>query len=73
MLHHPLAFGNRKLAEQEEALAGGGGDPVGIAATGIQKGRLRSLRSLLGELDQLVLDLERAERFEFVEVYEFSG
>ena len=71
MLHHPLALGDRKLAEQEEALAGSGGDPVGITAAGIQKGRLRPLRSLLRKLDQLVLDLKRAERFKALQVYEF--
>jgi len=35
MFHHSLAFGDRKLTKQEEALARFGGDPVRIAATGI--------------------------------------
>ena len=40
MLHHPLAFGDRELTEQEETFARSGGDPVGIAAAGVEKCRL---------------------------------
>ena len=69
MLHHPLALGDGKLAEQEKALTRSGGDPVGVAAAGIQKSRLRPLRSLLREFDQLVLDLKRAERFKTLQFY----
>ena len=36
LVHHPLALGDRELAEQEEAFARRGGDPVGIAAAGIR-------------------------------------
>ena len=65
MLHHALALGNGKLAEQKERFARSGGDPIGIAAARIQERRLRGFRGLLGEIDELILDLERAERFEF--------
>ena len=67
MIHHPLALGDGELAEEEEALARRGGDPVGIAAAGVQERGLRGPRRLLGQLDQLVLDLERAQSFEFAQ------
>ena len=69
MLHHPLAFGDRELTEQEEAFARSGGDPVGVAAASIEKCRLCCSRSLLGEFDQLVFNLERAQRLEFSELH----
>src|SRR5262249_46529130 len=65
MLHHPLAFGDGELSEQKKALARGGGDPVRVATAGVQECRLRSLGGLFGEVDELVLDLERAQRLEF--------
>ena len=71
-LHHPLAFEDRELAEQEEALAWRGGDPVGIAAAGIEEGRLRGLGGLLRQAPQLVLDLERAQGLELAQGREFS-
>src|SRR4029453_1515019 len=46
------------------ALAWGGGDPVGVAAPGVEERRLRGPGRLLRELDQLVLDLERAQGLE---------
>jgi hypothetical protein len=58
-VHDPPALGDRKLAEQEEAVARRGGDPVGVAATGIEERGLGRPGGLLGEGDQLVLDLER--------------
>jgi len=60
MFHHSLAFGDRKLTKQEEALARFGSDPVRIAATGIQECRLCRPGCFLGELDQFVFNLERA-------------
>src|SRR5262249_34890046 len=53
--------------EQEEALARRRRHPVGIAAAGIEECRLRGARGLFGEMDQLVLDLERAQGFEFAQ------
>ena len=41
MLHHTLALGDRELAEKEVAFARSGGDPVGVSAAGVEKGRLR--------------------------------
>src|SRR4029453_5429920 len=64
VLHHSLALGDRELAEQEEALAGRGRDPVGIATARVEKRRLRSARGLLCQLDELVLDLERTQGLE---------
>jgi len=60
MLQHPLAFGDRKLAQQEETFARSGGDPVGVAAAGVQECRLRRSGGLLGKLDQFVFNLERS-------------
>jgi len=60
MLHHPLALGQRELSEEEEALTGGGGDPVGIAAASIEEGGLGRPGGGFGEIDQFILDLERA-------------
>src|SRR5262249_26865312 len=65
MLHHPLAFDDGELPEQEEAFTRRGGYPVWIAASGVQERRLRPLRGPLCQVDQLVLDLERAQRLEF--------
>src|SRR5881397_1713632 len=72
MLHHPLALGDRELAEQKEALARGGGDPVGVAAPGVEERRLRGAGCLLRELDQLVLDLERAQGLELLQGHEVT-
>ena len=65
MLHHPLAFGDGELSQQEKAFPRRRGDPVGIASPGVQKGGLRPLRSVLGEIDEFVLDLEGTQRLEF--------
>ena len=65
MLHHALALGHGKLAEQEKPLAGRGSDPVRIAAAGIQEGGLGRLGCCFGEVDQFVLDLEWAQGLEF--------
>src|SRR5881409_1495413 len=72
MLRHPLALGDRELAEQKEALARGGGDPVGVAAPGVEERRLRGAGRLLRELDQLVLDLERAQGLELLQGHEVT-
>ena len=61
MLHHPLAFSDRELAEQEKAFARRGRNPVGVAAARIQKSRLRRPGGLLGKLDQFVFDLKRTQ------------
>ena len=62
---HALRLGERELAEQEERRARRGGDPVRIAAAGVHHlVRARHLRALAGDLDQLVLELERAQAFE---------
>ncbi|MCY1223295.1 hypothetical protein D9M72_354160 [compost metagenome] len=50
-----------ELAEQEEGFAGPRCRPVRVAAAGIEEGLGGFLRARLGELDQFVLDLERAE------------
>ena len=70
MLHHPFAFGDRKLTEQEEAFARSRGNPVRVAAASIEECRLRRARGLLGELDQLIFNLKRAQRLEFTELHE---
>src|SRR5215813_5537558 len=67
VLHHPPALGHGKLAEQKKTLPRRGGNPIGIAAAGIEERRLRGARRLLSETDQLILDLERAEGFEFTQ------
>ena len=50
VLHHPLAFGDGELAEQEETFARRGRDPVGIAAAGIQERGLCRPGRFLGEV-----------------------
>jgi hypothetical protein len=60
-VHHPSRLGHRELAQEEEALARGGGDPVRVAAPGVEEHVRGFLGLRLGELDQLVLDLERAQ------------
>ena len=67
MIHHPLAFGAGELAEEEERVARPCCNPVGIAAPGIQEGGLRGPRGLPCQLDQLVLDFERAQSFELAQ------
>jgi hypothetical protein len=67
MVHHTLALCKGELAEQEEALARCGGDPVRIAAPSIEEGRLRRPRRLLGEIDKLVFDFKGAKRFKFLQ------
>ncbi len=41
MFHHTLTFGNRELTQQKKPLPRSSGDPVGIAPSGIEEGRLR--------------------------------
>jgi hypothetical protein len=65
MLHHTFALGDSELAKQEETLARRGGDPIGIAAAGIQKRGLGGPGGLLCQIDQLILDLERTQGLEF--------
>ena len=60
MVHHALALGDRELAEQEEGLARLVATQFGLPRPALERRRLR-LRGRLGELDQFVLDLERAE------------
>ena len=72
MLHHALALGDRELTEQEKAFARRRGDPIRIAAAGIEECRLRRPRRLLGELDQLVLDFERTQSLEFAQCEDVS-
>ena len=60
-IHHALALGHGELTEQEERLARLGGDPVRVAATGVQIGKRRLLRALRRSLGEEILDLERAE------------
>jgi hypothetical protein len=67
MLHDPFAFGHGKLAQQKKAFARRGGHPIGIAAARVEECRLRGARRLLGQADQLVLDFEWAQRFEFAQ------
>src|SRR5262245_11758014 len=67
MLHHPLAFGHGKLAQQEVALTRLGRHPVGIAATGVQKRGLCRPRRAFCQFDQLVLDLEGTQRLKFAQ------
>ena len=61
LIHHPVAFGYRELSEQEKPFAGAGGDPIGIAATGVEEYRLRSLGTLPCPLNQFIFDLEWAQ------------
>ena len=61
MFHDAFALGNGELAQQEKPFARRRGDPVWIAAAGIQESALRRLRRLPGQLDQLILDLEGAQ------------
>jgi hypothetical protein len=65
-LHRPFAFGDGKLAEQEETFARRGGDPIRIAAASVQERGLSRLRRGFGKVDQLVLDLEWAQSLEFL-------
>jgi hypothetical protein len=65
LIHHPLALSDCELTEQKKAFARGSGDPIWIAAAGIEKDGLRGLCALLCPIDEFVLDLERAECFEF--------
>ena len=67
MFHHALALGDGELAKQEKALARRGGNPIGIAAAGIQERGLRGAGGLLGQMDQLVFDLERDQSLEFAQ------
>ncbi len=67
-VEHALALGDRELAEQEERLARLGGDPVRVAATGVQVGERRFLRGLRRHLGEEVLDLERAQLLVLLEV-----
>ncbi len=60
-VEHALALGDGELPEQEERLARLGGDPVRVAAAGIQVGERRFLRGLRRHLGEEVLDLERAQ------------
>ena len=74
-IEHALAFGDRELAQQKEGLARLGGDPVGIAAAGIEIRDRRCGGGRGGGLRKKVLDLERAERLVFTQlddVHEFS-
>ena len=70
-IHHPLALGDRELAEQEEASRGWWRSSWDCPA-GVQERRLGPSWSLPGELDQLVLDLERAQSLEFAKRQQFS-
>src|SRR4249920_1796912 len=72
LIHHPVTLGYRELSEQEESFAGGGGDPIGIATTGVEEYRLRSLGTLPCPLDQFIFDLEWAQRLEFLQCEEVS-
>src|ERR1700759_1091060 len=67
MLHHSFAFCDRKLAEQKKTFAWRRRDPVGISTPRVQECRLCRSGVLLGELDQFVFDLKRAQRLEFAE------
>ena len=60
-VEHALALGDGELAEQEERFARLGGNPVRVAATGVQVGDGLLLRRLQGHLGEEVLDLEGAE------------
>src|SRR6476661_9814385 len=67
MLHHAFALGDSELAKQEETLARRCGDPIGIAAAGIQECGLSSPGCLLRQTDQFILDLEWAQSLEFAQ------
>src|SRR5262245_454511 len=67
MVHDAFALGHGKLSEQKEAFARRRGDPIWIAAARIEEGRLRGARRLLGQTDQLILDLEWAQGFELAQ------
>src|SRR5213080_3806778 len=55
---------------QSAFLNAGRGNPVRVAAASIEECRLRRARGLLGELDQLIFNLKRAQRLEFTELHE---
>src|SRR5207302_1689217 len=59
------AFGDGKLAEQEETFARRGGDPIRIAAASVQEHGLSRPGRGFGEVDEFVLDLERAQSLKF--------
>src|SRR5579863_7272666 len=67
MVHHPLALGDGELPKQEKAFARRRGYPVRIAATSVKESALRPLGGGLRQVDQFVLDLERAQRLEFLQ------
>jgi hypothetical protein len=68
LVHHALALGNRELPEQEEPLARRGRNPVRVAAPRVEECVGRLPGGGLGQLDQLVLDLERAEPLVIAEI-----
>src|SRR6476620_3616380 len=72
LIHHPVAFGYRELSEQEKPFARCGGDPIGIAATGVKEYRLRGLGTLPGPFDQFIFNLEWAQSLEFFQCEEVS-
>jgi hypothetical protein len=69
MLHHSLAFCNGELTEQKETFAWSSGNPIWVATASVEECRLRRSGGFLGELDELVLNLERAQRFERTELH----
>ena len=66
-IHAPPALGDSELAQQKERLAWLGGDPVRVAAAGIQEGKVGLRSRSPADLDQLVLDFERTQRLVFAE------
>ena len=60
-VEHALALGDRELPEQEERFARLGGDPVRVAATGVQVREGSFLRRFRCHLCEEILDLERAQ------------
>ena len=57
----PFRLAERELAHQEERLARRHGNPVRIAAARVEHGDRARLRRFVGDLDQLVLQLEGAQ------------
>ena len=69
-IEHALALEDRELAEEEERFARRGGDPVRVAAAGVEIRDGRCLGSLAGRLREEVLDLERAQALVFPKLHD---
>ena len=64
LVPHPAGLGERELAEEEERRARRRGDPVRVAPTGVEQGVVVDDRAAVGQIEELGLQLERAQLLE---------